>query len=129
MTEPATPNDRPRALLGLPYVLLVLAAVTVAGIYLGLRFGLGLFSLATLAIPVAGAILYLPAYRRLPARPAPPTPEKGPTASETTAEAEPFVDPVEEADRLDREAAVRAEDAAPDPASAPDVKDDGTEGD
>ena len=86
-------------------------AVLVAGLALlvevvGFEFGLGLYSLAFLAIPILVVVVYLVEYRKLPyvpptpASPRPVAPGPGTVPVDAT-DAPDFVDPVEEADLLE----------------------------
>lgn len=65
--------------LPLPAATAVVAALGIAGILLGRFLDLGIFSLATLAVPVAVALLYLREYSRKELRRPPPTPLAPPT--------------------------------------------------
>lgn len=91
------------------------------GVYVLVRLGFGIDSLAVLVVTGAVGALYLREYAQRPlARPQapPPAPEEP---------EEPFEDPVEEADRVDRErGAAPAPEGAPVPAAA---VDDGLETD
>lgn len=91
------------------------------GVYVLVRLGFGIDSLAVLVVTGAAGGLYLREYAQRPlARPPPPRP--APEEPE-----EPFEDPVEEADRVDRERG--AAPAADAPREPPAVVDDGLETD
>jgi len=81
--------------LSLPVVTALLAVLTVALIAVGRLVGLGTTTFFLLIVPLALAFAYLAWYRTLPYEPSRPAP-----ALEDDAGEEPFVDPVEEADRL-----------------------------
>ncbi len=77
----------------------LVGALTVGLIVLGLELKWGIFSYVLVVIPIAVAAAYLVSYARV----APPpvvAPPPSPAASPTTDEEEPFIDPVEEADRI-----------------------------
>jgi hypothetical protein len=91
-------NSRGIQLLSLPVVTALLAALALGLVFLGRYLGLGVYSLALIAIPLALAVAYLAWYRTLPYEPT-----TGPAASPLgPGTEEPFEDPVEEADRLSR---------------------------
>ena len=127
---------RTSALGRLPFavVLAVLAVATLAGVFVLVRLGFGLSSLAVLVLTGAIGALYLREYAQRPlARPTP----KAPVAEESE---EPFDDPVEEAARHDAERAAsgasEADPSAPEPGGAqgsetetPVSRDDGLESD
>jgi hypothetical protein len=77
-------------------VLLLLAGATIVGVFLGLRAGLGAYALLTLVATGAVALAFINEYRKLPTG--------GSTPVGAPSDEEPFEDPVEEADRLDRQA-------------------------
>ncbi len=87
----------------LPVMTVIIAGLALGVEVLGLIAGLGSWSLALLAIPGALAVVYLLEYRTLPYEPWHLNPRPSPTLSPSapTTEPEEFVDPVEEADRLD----------------------------
>lgn len=77
----------------------IVAALTVGLVVLGLELGWGGFAYLLVVLPVGVAIAYLVSYSRL----TPPEEERTqppPGPSILPAEEEPFVDPVEEADRI-----------------------------
>ncbi|MCI4335780.1 MAG: hypothetical protein L3K17_01085 [Thermoplasmata archaeon] len=115
-------------------VLVVLAAVTLAGV-IGLRLaGAGIYALAFILVPVIAAIVYVYENRDHPPidlspRPSPPAPggpaagtaepvPSGPAPPEEPMPSgdEPFDDPVELADRIDRGGV--ADEEPPEPRSA-----------
>lgn len=89
-----------------PFILIaaIVGALTVGLIVLGLELGWGSYTYLLVIIPIAIAAAYLVSYSKV----APPVEvAAGPTASPgppsppgVAGEEEPFVDPVEEADRL-----------------------------
>jgi hypothetical protein len=90
------------ALLSLPVVAVALGALAVGLIELGRYWGLGLTSLAFLAVPLVLALVYIRWYHRLPYVP-PGAPARATSAPLPGVGAEePFEDPVEEADRFDQ---------------------------
>jgi hypothetical protein len=93
----------------LPIMTVIIAGLALGVEVLGLVAGYGQWSLALLAIPGVLAAAYLLEYRTLPYEPwhpAPRRPQPAPTlAPAPGADEEEFVDPVEEADRLDSAAA------------------------
>jgi hypothetical protein len=89
-------------LLSLPVVTVALGALAIALIELGRYWGLGLDSLFLLAVPIALALIYLAWYRTLPYAPRAAPAGTGPASLAGAADSEPFEDPVEEADELDR---------------------------
>jgi len=89
-------------LLSLPVVTVALGALAAGLIELGRYWGLGLSSLLFLVAPLALALLYLQWYRTLPYEPRGARSGTGAGSVAGPAEGEPFEDPVEEADRLDR---------------------------
>ena len=100
--------------LSLPAMMAVIAGLSIVALLLALHFQWGYWRIAFFAIPAVVAGYYLNEYRKLPYEPyrfwpqrpaatvAPATAPAAPTASPASAapEEEPFVDPVEEADRL-----------------------------
>jgi hypothetical protein len=86
-------------LVSLPVVACLLGALSLGLVLLGRYYGLGSATFALLAVPVVLAVLYLAWYRTLPYERPRPRPRPGPV--EEDEEAEPFEDPVEEADRLE----------------------------
>jgi hypothetical protein len=95
-------GDRSFSILSFPVVAVLLAVLVLALLFLGRAWGLGTASFYLLAIPIAIAVAYLAWYRTLPYEP-----HAGPTAvpvrrTGVVPDDEPFVDPVEEADELDR---------------------------
>ena len=115
-------TDVKGVLLSLPVVAVALGALTAGLVELGRYLRLGELTLALLAIPIALALAYLAWYRTLPYEP--PAAPSGPGSSRALgiSSEEPFEDPVEEADRFDREAA-----PPPRGGAAPAVVEDGTE--
>jgi hypothetical protein len=85
-------------LLSFPVVITLIAALTLALIFLG-RFywGLGLSTLFLLVVPIVLAAVYLAWYSTLPYTP----PQARPRAPPVISAEETFEDPVEEADRYD----------------------------
>jgi len=88
--------ERSISLLSLPVVTALLAVLTVALVAAGRLFGLGTTTFFLLIVPLALAAAYLAWYRTLPYEPLRAAP---PLLDDEEGE-EPFVDPVEEADRL-----------------------------
>jgi hypothetical protein len=107
----------------LPVMTVIIAGLALGVEVLGLVAGLGRWSLALLAIPGVLAAAYLLEYRTLPYEPWHPAPRRAasaPAASLTPGtEEEEFVDPVEEADRLDRAGAPDATADSTDAVAAP----------
>lgn len=90
------------SLLSLPVVAVLLAVLTLVLVVVGKYWNLGLTTFALLAIPVVLAVVYLAWYRTLPYEPVHLLPS--PVSPSPDADREPFEDPVEEADRLERDA-------------------------
>jgi hypothetical protein len=88
----------------LPVMSVIIAGLALGVEVLGLQAGLGAWSLALLAIPGVLAVGYLLEYRKLPYEPWHPSPRVAPAATAPVEDREEFIDPVEEADRLDRAA-------------------------
>jgi len=89
-------------LLSLPVVTVALGVLAGGLIELGRYWGLGLSSLGFLVVPLVLAVVYILWYRTLPYIPrGVPAGTRSPSLSGTGVD-EPFEDPVEEADRLDR---------------------------
>ncbi len=101
MTVDPSAKGRPSSLLSYPVVMVLLVALTLGLVLLGRWYwGLGLYTLYLLAIPLALAVADLAWYRTLPfERPQPPLTATGSAPGDD--DEEPFEDPVEEADRLD----------------------------
>jgi hypothetical protein len=101
-----------------------LMAVLVAGLALvvevvGFELRLGLWSIALLAIPLALIVVYLAEYRKLPyvaPLPAAAVPIAPAVVESAPADEADFVDPVEEADRLESGGSGPAADAEGSPA-------------
>ena len=110
----------------LPVMTVIIAGLALGVEVLGLVAGLGSWSLALLAIPGALAVVYLLEYRTLPYEPwhLNPRPSPAVPASAPMAEPEEFIDPVEEADRLD---SASSPGPAPDPAAKADDASGSTE--
>ena len=112
------------SVLSLPVVAALLAVLALALLFLGRLWGLGIDSLFLLAVPVALAIAYLAWYRTLPYEPRPAA--RAPAAVGLPVDNEPFEDPVEEADELDRAAvhggATSNDDEGAEPATAEDTE-------
>ncbi len=104
--------------LGLPVMSVILAGLSLGVVVLGVAAGLGGWSLALLVIPGALGAVFLLEYRQLPYEPWHPGPRAAPAVPAAGGEEEEFVDPVEEADRLD---ATEVADAATDPPATPEV--------
>lgn len=100
--------------LSLPVVAVVVGGLTLALVLLDRYAGLGPWGFALLAIPIALAAGYLAWYRTLPYEPARPGPSEAPAVPTD----EPFEDPVEEADELERAS------AAEPPGESPGVAED-----
>ena len=113
------------SLFSFPVVTGLLAALALGLVLLGFYWGLGRTAIFLLAVPIALAVVYLAWYSRLPYVPPHPTPGSGSSPDD----AEPFEDPVEEADRLDatKEEPDDSEDIEPEslePATEPPVPPD-----
>jgi hypothetical protein len=85
----------------------LVGALTVGLIVLGLELHWGLFSYVLVVIPVSIAAVYLVSYARIVPPPTAETPPPPVTATPSppsprgvTGDEEPFIDPVEEADRI-----------------------------
>jgi hypothetical protein len=92
-----------------PIMVVVIAIVALAVEFAGFEAKLGAWSLVLLVIPGALAAVYFTAYVRLPYEP--PPARSRPVAPPPTLEDEEFVDPVEEADRLEQGSRVAEGDA------------------
>lgn len=88
----------------LPFSIMVavIAAVALGAEFLGIELKLGIWSLVLLLVPAVLAAVYLSEYLKLPYDPPPARSRPAASATTTSLEDEEFVDPVEEADRLDR---------------------------
>ncbi|HYB77488.1 MAG TPA: hypothetical protein VEE83_02245 [Thermoplasmata archaeon] len=110
-------TERSFSILSFPVVAVLLAVLVLALLFLGKAWGLGTMTFYLLAIPVALAIAYLAWYRTLPYEPY--TPRTVPPAARAArvVDDEPFEDPVEEADELEREHAIQDRASEPDDGS------------
>jgi hypothetical protein len=90
-----------------------LAAGALGIVVLGIYLKLGVYSLALLSVPVVIGLLYLSRY----SGPGDVPPPSGPAPED--AAAEPFDDPVEEADRIDAGSAVPENESPPGDPEAP----------
>jgi hypothetical protein len=88
----------------LPVMTVIVAGLALGVEVLGLVAGYGSWSLALLLIPGALAAAYLLEYRTLPYEPWHSASRAAPAPSVAPDDPEEFIDPVEEADRLDRTA-------------------------
>lgn len=100
-----------------PIMVVVIAIVALAVEFAGFEAKLGAWSLVLLVIPGALAAVYFTAYVRLPYEP--PPARSRPVAAPPTLEDEEFVDPVEEADRLEQGAGGAEGDAGAPPSEPP----------
>ena len=110
-------NGRRISILSFPVVAALLAALVLALLVLGRAWGLGPITFYLLAIPVALAIAYLAWYRTLPYEPSPRRVGVGATPVAATADDEPFEDPDEEPDLLDRESSAPTDELGADETS------------
>lgn len=99
----------PGAFGRLPFAVVAVAvgAIALGVVALGFELKLGVYSLVLLAVPFAVATVYLSQYSRQPYE----TPH--PVGASGESSEEPFDDPVEEADRIAQELAVKEGDPAP----------------
>lgn len=94
----------PLARVPFPIMIGVVAGLALLVEYLGVDLKFGLWSLALLVIPAALALAYLIEFRRLPYEPPAARPASGSAPQlRSVLDDEPFVDPVEEADRWETE--------------------------
>jgi hypothetical protein len=108
--------------LPLPLMTIVVAILALVVELLGLAAGLGRWSLALLVIPGALSAAYLLEYRTLPYEPwrPPVRPTPAPVPTPAPEPDEEFVDPVEEADRLEQQKAPEPPpEGAPEPTPPP----------
>lgn len=103
----------------LPIMTVIVAGLALGVEVLGLVAGYGSWSLALLLIPGALAAAYLLEYRTLPYEPWHPAPRATPAPARLAEDPEEFIDPVEEADRLESSepsgATTEPTDASPSP--------------
>lgn len=104
-------SERTFSFLALPVVAVLIGVLTLGLVLLGRFLGLGIYTLALLALPIGLALAYLVWYSKLPYE---PRRVSGPAAAPfTPTPDEPFEDPVEEADRLDTRSGADSTPAAP----------------
>jgi hypothetical protein len=104
----------------LPIMTVIVAGLSLVVEVLGLVAGYGSRSLLLLFIPGALAAVYLLEYRTLPYEPWHPAPRAVPAPAVVTEDPEEFIDPVEEADRLESLEVPNASSEPSDPTPGPD---------